>query len=165
VRATRGCAATAPLSFCNKGFPAMIKPEFATPDDALEYAAQLVEEMHFGDLRGIMAKKKRDREDAALRVDTIKKTRKEMAAHIRAFKDRPDLSLVTLLREAENLCGVGLDDSIILARGGWQLASKGWVKVTMTAECTTNQIPPPVHFEVRITDKGRTVLAEADAKR
>ena len=69
-----------------------------TQDQALEHCARMIEEGSFLDLQGIMARRKRDRENAQLRMEARIEMRKEMAEHLRAFIKRPDLDPVNVLR-------------------------------------------------------------------
>lgn len=136
----------------------MIKPDFSNYDDALEYAARLIEEISFADLGGIAARRKRDREDAALRVQTTKEVRAECARHIRAFIGRPDLSPVAKLREI-----AALDpekDHVWSVRDAWGLAKKGWLKIELRIVISDNTIPPTMSYRIVLTDRGRAKLAE-----
>lgn len=142
----------------------MIKPDFQSYEEALEFAAQLVEQMSIREIAGMWSKRKRDREDAALRGKTIRETKAEMAQLIRAFKDRPDLSPITKLREMANLDGAGDFDHALHLRDAWPLAAKGWVRVLVTVDCVGNSIPPQTRYRIEITDKGRNVLAADSAK-
>lgn len=136
----------------------MIKPDFATPDDALEFAAQLVEERSLLDLRGLMSRRKRDREDAQVRLSARDELRRELADLIRAFKDRPDLSPLTALKRIAEA-----DDRSheLHLRDAWQLAAKGWVRVLVNVDCTGNSIPPEARYRVEVTERGRRVLEGA----
>lgn len=125
-------------------------------DEVLEYAARLIEEISLGDIAGIGAKKKRAREDANLRAATIEKTRKECAAHIRAFKSRDDLTAVAVLRRIAELKGDRHEYELIDA---WPLAWKGWLRIDVTICASSNSIPPPTRYTITLTDKGRDVLA------
>ena len=140
----------------------MMKPDFQSYDEALEFAAQLVEQMSIREIAGIWSKRKRDREDAALRGETMRETKAEMARFIRAFKDRPDLSPITKLREMAELDGVGSFNQAVHLRDAWPLAAKGWVRVLVTVDCVGNSIPTEARYRIEITDKGRNMLAAAD---
>lgn len=135
--------------------------DFTDTDSVLEYAATLIEETSILDMGGIFAKRKRVREDAELRHETAKNVRKRCAEHIRAMKARPDLSpLITLRRLSEMK-----DDRHHAAylRDAWPLAWKGWVDIEATIKCNSNQIPPETEYRIRLTDKGRELLATEDA--
>ena len=136
----------------------METPEPLDRDAVLEYAAQLIEELSFVDLAGTMAKRKRTREDAELRVRTIGETRKECARHIRAFKSRSDLDATAVLRRIANLKPNQRHDIELV--DAWPLAWKGWLRIDVTICATTNQIPPPTEYKITLTDKGRAALAE-----
>lgn len=139
----------------------MIKPELASSDDALEFAAQLVEQMSVREIIGIYAKKKRVREDAALRGETIRETRKEMASLIRAFKDRPDLTPLTALKRIAALDADAYSHAAYL-RDAWQLATKGWVRIYVTINCTDNFVPPEAQYRIEVTDAGHLALLDGE---
>lgn len=135
----------------------MIQPDI---DDAtLEYAAQLVERGSFTDLAGIMAKRKRDREDAVLRMRSREEVRAEIAAHLRAMMSRPELSAVNVLRRISELGDREFDHAAML-HDAWPLAWKRWVKITALLNCASNQIPPETEYRISLTDRGREVLAK-----
>jgi hypothetical protein len=129
-------------------------------DETLEYAAMLIEEASFTDLRGIAAKRKRDREDAELRYKTIQETRQECASLIRAFKNRPELSPVSVLRDLSELSPDG--DHAPHLRDAWPLAWKGWVNIECRVICNSNWVPPESHYRIILTERGKAKLAEAD---
>lgn len=131
-------------------------PDSPDTDAVLEYAAQLCEEMMVEEVAGMGAKKKRVREDAALRSSAIRKTRQQCAAHIRAFKSRRDLDATAVLaRIAELKPGQRHDMELGSA---WPLAWKGWVKIECRVDMTGNSIPPGTEYTITLTDRGRKVL-------
>ncbi len=136
----------------------MTPPVGPGTDAVLEYAARLIEDMHFSDLAGIHAKRKRDREDAAVRVAAIEATRKECARHIRAFKARRDLDVETILKRIAALKPGRRHDAEL--REAWPLAWKGLVKIEATISVACNSVPPDTHYTISLTDKGRTLIAE-----
>lgn len=137
-----------------------IEQEFLNADDALEYAARLIEETDINDWAGIWAKRKRDREDAGLRFRTAKEVRARCAAHIRAMINRPDLNPVEILRDLADAKEGHLGHARHL-RDAWPLAWKGWVNIECTIKCNSNSIPPETSYCIVLTDKGREVLAAA----
>jgi hypothetical protein len=136
----------------------MIKPDFNDADDVLEYAARLIEDSSLLDLCGVMAKRKRDREDADLRFRTIQETRAEMARHIRAMKSRPDLDARNVLAKLAALPSDGRNHDMHL-RDAWPLAWKGWCNIKCTVICNSNCCPPETEYRIEITDYGREILA------
>ena len=134
----------------------MIQPEFTNADDVLEYAARLIEDASLLDLRGIMAKRKRDREDADLRFRTIQETRAEMARHIRAMKSRPDLDARSVLARLAALPASGRHDMEL--RDAWPLAWKGWLNIKCIVICNSNSVPPETEYRIELTDLGRGIL-------
>lgn len=136
----------------------MIKPDFNDADDVLEYAARLIEESSLLDLRGVMAKRKRDREDADLRFRVIQETRAEMARHIRAMKSRPDLDARNVLARIAALPPNPREHEMHL-RDAWPLAWKGWCTIKHSVICNSNCIPPETEYQIAITDAGREILA------
>lgn len=131
-------------------------------DETLEYAARLIEEISFMDLCGIFAKRKRAREDAALRLKTIKETRKECAAHIRAFKKRPELSPVSVLRDLAELSDDGSYANYL--SDAWPLAWKGWVNIECTIIANSNCMPPETRYRIVLTDEGKKILEEQSSR-
>jgi hypothetical protein len=141
----------------------MIAPEFADADSVLEYAAQVVERDSFADLAGIAARRKRDREDAALRRQTREETREECAESIRACKSRRDRDAVAVLRDLAELPRDRCQHGIRLL-DAWPLAWKGWLNINCTIQCNSNSVPPETDYWIEITDAGRAVLAKAAAR-
>lgn len=139
----------------------MLMQDFKTADDALEYAARLIEETDLSDMAGIWAKRKRDREDAALRLKAAEETRRRCAEHIRAMKKRPDLSPVATLRDIAE-AKEGHRGHAMLLKDAWPLAWMGWVDIECTMKCNSNCVPPESSYRVTLTDKGLAVLANAD---
>lgn len=133
-------------------------PDFSDADAVLEYAAQLCEEMFVEEISGLAARKRRVREDASLRSNTIKETRLRCAAHIRAFKSRHDLDASAVLRRFADLSDD--HDHVAHLRDAWPLAWKGWCGIECRIICSDNSIPPRTQYRIRLTDKGRAVLHE-----
>lgn len=127
-------------------------------DETLEYAARLIEEASFADLCGIAAKKKRDREDAALRFKTTHETRKRCADLIRAFKHRPDLHPLTILRQIASLSEADRHDAYLT--DAWPLAWKGWLNIECTTVCNSNCLPQESHYRIVLTEEGHKQLAD-----
>lgn len=133
----------------------MIQPDHI--DDAtLEYAARLVEGPSFADLRVVMARKKRAREDADLRYQARLELKAEIAAHLRAMKHRRDLDAMTVLARLAELSPDDRHD--IHLRDAWPLAWKGWLRIDVTVCCTSNSIPPEARYQISLTEKGRAIL-------
>lgn len=122
-------------------------------DEILEYAALMVEESSLLDLRGIMAKRKRDREDAALRMAAREELRKEIAERIRYSKNsrKGDAMAVLAALPDDYRHDMHLTDA-------WPLAWKGWVDIEMTVTTNSNSVPPEAQYRIRLTDKGRAIL-------
>lgn len=129
-------------------------------DAVLEFAAQLCEQMMADEIAGVWSKKKRVREDAALRGEAMKDARLKCAATIRAFKSRPDLDPVNVLRR---LAERGSRPATIDLRDAWPLAWKGWLDINVTVCCTSRSLPPEAGYTITITEKGRMVLDGAMA--
>jgi hypothetical protein len=127
-------------------------------DETLEFAAKLIEDASFIDLRGIAASRKREREDAELRFKAIQETRQECAKLIRAFKNRPELSPLSVLRDLAELSPD--HDHASHLRDAWPLAWKGWVNIECTVICNSNWVPPESRYRIVLTDMGRKKLAE-----
>jgi len=136
----------------------MKPPECECLDEALEFAARLIEEANFGDVLGIAAKKKRAREDANLRMEARLEMKRECARTIRAFKGRRDLDAVEILRriadDAEKTGQAGIN--LIEA---WPLAWKGWLDIHCKVKCNSNCLPPETIYTIELTERGRAMLA------
>lgn len=131
--------------------------EDATRDAVLEWAARLVEAPSASDWSGIAARRKRDREDAALRRDAARDARAECATLLRAFIGRPELSVCAVLEQiAELKPDVNHAMTLVAA---WPLAWKGLVEIECSTKCNSNQIPPPTRYRITLTDKGHAMLA------
>ena len=128
----------------------------------LEWALELIEKPSPLDFIGTGSRRKRDREDAALRMRVREEQRGEIAARIRrvaasgAF-DPADL-LLRIARQIER----GESGAVLLPRA-WPLAWRGWLTITAQIHCASNSLPPLAEYRVEITDRGREVLAAADA--
>lgn len=131
----------------------------ATRDDVLEWVARELEEGSFLDLRGIMSKRKRDREDANLRCDARVEMRREFAAHLRAMTGRDDLSAISVLRRIYELSPDA--DHVAELQHAWPLAWKGWLTIECILTTNSNWIPPQTRYRIVLTESGRAVLAEA----
>lgn len=135
--------------------------DFQSHDEVLEYAARLIEDTDISDLRGVWAKRKRDREDAALRLKTAEDVRRRCASEIRAMKNRPDLGPIETLRRmstaADGHCG-----HAAYLREAWPLAWKGWVEIECFITTARTSIPPETRYRITLTDKGREILADAE---
>lgn len=141
----------------------MIQQDFESADEILEYAAKLIEETDFSDLAGVLAKKKRDREDAELRLKTSGDVRRRCAAHIRAMKARPDMGPVGTLRRLADLPSDNYMGHVMHLRDAWPLAWKGWLDIQCIIKTNSNGVPPETEYRIVITDRGRDVLRENDS--
>lgn len=134
----------------------MDKPVLTTADEAMEYAARLIEDVSLTDLRGTMAKRKRDREDALLRLETRKELRSELAAHIRAFINRPDLEPKAILQRIKDG-----DRAEWLMADAWPLAWKGLCQIEAHIVCNSNSVPPETSYTIKLTERGEAMLAQS----
>jgi hypothetical protein len=139
----------------------MIQQDFESADEILEYAAKLIEDTDLSDLAGVWAKKKRNREDAELRLRTAEDVRKRCASHIRAMKKRPELGPVGTLRELAGLSNDSYMGHVMHLRDAWPLAWKGWVNIECILKTNSNGVPPETEYRIVLTDKGRDILAAA----
>jgi hypothetical protein len=136
----------------------MIEQDFKSKDDILEYAARLIEDTDISDMRGIMSRRKRDREDSELRMLTSAEVRQRCASQIRAMKERPDLTPEATLRDIAENEG-GYQGHAMILRDAWPLAWKGWVNIECRIRCNSNCVPPETEYWITLTDRGRKVLA------
>lgn len=134
------------------GYPA---PD-AGRDAVLEWVAKWIEDRSLTDFRGVMARKKRDREDAELRCTTRAELRDEMARSVRAMIGREDLGPTAILeRIRDTKDGIG---HVVLLRDAWPLAWQGLVAIECRVMCNDNTIPPRAEYRVTLTEKGREML-------
>lgn len=125
-----------------------------TPDDIIEMIAADLESPNFGDMCGLLAKRKKDRENANLRFEVRNDQRKEIARLIRTYKSGSGNSYISRLERIEgDAFAWGPDVSAALAAGHAVLK--------ISVELTTHIENCGPKFEVRLTDKGRQVLHEA----
>lgn len=122
----------------------------------LEWAARKIEDPDFLDMGGTGAKKKRTREDAELRMATRIALKKELAALLRAFKNRDDLAPRAILRE---ILEAPAGRMALLVRDAWPLAWKGLVDIRVSMEITQRSIPQRADYIITLTDKGRALLS------
>jgi hypothetical protein len=128
----------------------------ALDDATLEWAAREIERGDLSDLRGVMAPKKRAREDAALRRLARKDLRKELAAFLRAFKSRDDLSPRSVLRR---IAEADEKSHIAMLTDAWPLAWDQLVNITAQLSLADNCVPPEIAYRIEITEKGHALLA------
>lgn len=123
-------------------------------DRVLEAVAVELEGLNLLDIMGVAAKKKRAREDAAVRMKAREEQRQELIRHLRAMKNRPDLGVDSILKEIhERKTPPGGD--VLLLRDAWPLAWKGLVDIECYITCTGGFIPPETRYRVTLTNKGR----------
>lgn len=142
--------------------PASI-PSAEDRDAILLEVAGWVEESDLRDLQGVWAKRKRDREDAALRLETSKAVRSRLASMIRGRMENKVgdalefLSDVKAGRYERMLTGHTLREAIALA-------NKGLLKVTVETQIAgpwNNTIGGNTEYHIQVTEKGEVVLASA----
>lgn len=134
-------------------------PEDAGRDVVLEWAARKIEGGSLGDLRGIAAKRKRDRDAALKRIEIAKEVRAEAASLLRAFIGRDDLSIRSILAEISGLDSDKKHDRLLT--DAWPLAWKGLVDIECRIQCNSNQTPNPTSYRITLTEKGRAMIADA----
>jgi hypothetical protein len=131
-------------------------------DDAtLEFAARfIVESTSISEDFPRRLKRKRDREDLALKLKTMAELRESLAAKLPEVKKRDNVSPTQILRGIADDIGSShyLGDVIHLV-DAWPLAWRGWLTIESRIKCNSNSIPPRVSYHIELTDKGREVLA------
>ena len=135
----------------------MMTPELrAFRDQVLEEAALSAERVSLEDLQGVLARRKRDREDANLRYETAKKVRAEFAQRLRNMKSAPNLNPLVILQQISE--APEEQHTIYLTRA-WPLAWKGWVNIYAVLKTNDNCLPPETTYRIVLTDEGREALA------
>lgn len=128
-------------------------PADATRDAVLAWVARELEQGNFLDLRGIASRRKRDREDADLRMRARQEMRREFADYIRAMAGREDLEPAALLRQIAALSPTGNHAAHLI--DAWPLAWSGWVVIECILKASSNWIPPEQHYRITLTTEGR----------
>lgn len=124
-------------------------------DNLIEQIACAVERTSLLDLRGSMASKKGDREDAAIRRQARDEQKEEIAGLIRSFKSDGGNSLLTLLSRINEEGDRHGSRTLVSA---WPLTWLGLCDVTMTMKLNQNSLPPEVGFSIHLTEKGKARL-------
>lgn len=130
-----------------------------TPDDeTLEYAARLIEETDFSDLRGCMADTKAGQLEFELRYEAREETRRSAARLIRAMQSRADLDARAILKRIVDDIAESKPPQAMYLIDAWPLAWNGWLNIECHLKCNSNSVPPSPDFTISLTDKGRAVL-------
>lgn len=123
-------------------------------DDVLEEIAARLERPDLIDMRGILAKRKRDREDARLRMEARQEQRREIAKWIRSFKSEGGNSYVAALENIQdNKFAWGPDVAAALANRHATLS--------VAVHLSTHLENSAVEYTVTLTDAGRALVASA----
>jgi hypothetical protein len=126
-------------------------------DELIELIARGVEERSLLDLRGVMAKRKRDREDAQLRLDARHEQRAELGRFIRAFKSGEGRDPTTQLRRIKD------GERIWMLRDVADLVDMGLISLSVTVDLTYGSISGQVEYAARLTKDGEEAIAEREA--
>lgn len=123
-------------------------------DLVIEKIAADLEEPNFLDVRGIAAKRKRDREDADLRMQTRQEQRRELAGWVRSFKTEGGNRFMRFLEEVEE------GGNHHFAWGPEVATALACCFVTMTVEfdLSTHLANCTPRFRFALTDEGRARL-------
>lgn len=135
----------------------------ADRDAILLEVAGWIEEGDFIALAGIMGKRKRIREDAALRIETSKDVRRRMADMIRGRMQNKVGQPEEFIRDVK----AGRYDKMYTAfdvRAAIALADKGFLKVEVVSQIAgpwNNTVGGQTAYRFSVTDKGEALLAQA----
>jgi hypothetical protein len=124
-------------------------------DEILEEAAQQIGAGSLLDYRGVMGRRKRDREDAKLRSKTIEECRVSFAAEIRRMKGNVRGDPKTIL---EDIRDAPEGQHTLLLTDAWPLAWLGLLDIYSTTKVTGNSVPPQTLYRIEITEKGHALL-------
>ena len=128
-------------------------------DDILEQIASDMERKTFTDLRGIMGRRKRDREDADLRMQARQEQRRELADWVRSFKaGRGNSYPVKLERILDNPFARGADVAAALVMGHAELT----ISFAFGLGTHTANVRPV--FRITLTEDGLAVLEQNKTK-
>lgn len=109
-------------------------------------------------------RRRREREDAALRADVVRETRRRCAIEIRRLKAdwRSDPVEVLRVIAADIATSAPHDFSLMRA---WPLAWQGLLVIEAVTTVVGNTVPPPTtEWRITITDAGRELMAKAPSK-
>jgi hypothetical protein len=124
-------------------------------DRLFEKAALEVERFDLDEVMGLMARRKRAREDSLLRSRTIRETRAKCAAEIRALKSNRRSDPVQILERVKE---AGTERHEFILTEAWPLVWDGLLDVECTIKCNSNSIPPQTRFRIVLTEKGQAML-------
>lgn len=127
----------------------------------IEEVAQWIEEASFLDLRGILSRRKRDREDAEVRRKARDELRAEIADMVRGRAGNGVGDPVATLKRLMETDGRWIGSE--LRSEGWPLVFKGWIDVTVITHISENSLPARSEFRITLTDEGKKALADAQA--
>lgn len=122
-------------------------------DELIEQIACGIEAGSFSDIMGTVAKKKRAREDAGLRFQTRKAQQGEIAQYVRSFKAGHGNDPLAVLEEIAD----GQRAELLL-HDAWPLAWRGLCDISVTILTTTNSLPPPTSYHIKLTERGEAML-------
>ncbi len=121
----------------------------------VEIIAKGVEEGSILDLRGILSKRKRDREDADLRMKVREEQRQELGRFIRAFKRGEGRDPISELGKIAAAGGSRKYERFIDID---TLLAPGWITIDIVTRVSDNSIPARSEFIATLTKRGRAVL-------
>jgi hypothetical protein len=133
-------------------------------DAILMEVAGWIEEGDISSLPGILNKRKRVREDAALRIQTSKEVRARMARMIRGRMENKVGDPVDFLKDVQagdhdrHYTGFTLRQAIALADRGLLTV----VAMTQVAGPWNNTVGGKTEYQIRLTEKGEKFIADAD---
>lgn len=127
-------------------------------DALLERIASELEQPNFGDMHGVLSKRKRDREDAELRGQARLEQRRELAGWVRSFKTGEGNDPLRFVRS------VASGDAEQYEWGPEVAAALAARLVTMTVEMdlNTHLRNCPARFRFALTKDGDEFLAKQD---
>lgn len=129
-------------------------------DTIIEQIACELDEPSFLDLRGIIAKRKRDREDADLRMRTRQEQRRELASWVRSFKSDKGNSPLRFLESVRD----GKADQYSWGPEVVAAILGQLVTVTLEMEMSSHLPNCERRYRFSITDKGMGMLGSPAEK-
>lgn len=131
-------------------------------DAALLAAAKLIEEGHFSDLRGVMARKKRDREDAQLRLKTMKEVREGLSTSVlslmRDKQTTPKQMLTELVKFSKIMTANCVRKAMYLADAGYLTL---YVKIQVAGDWS-NVVGGTQVYTFDLSEKGKALLEDSE---
>lgn len=137
-------------------------------DAILDEIATWLEEPDIIEMSGTWIKRKRDREDARLRIETSRDVRRRLADMVRGRKENKFGDPLKFLKSIESMEGKVYEWATSNdLREAFSLADKGLLLISARLQLAgpwSNCVPPKTEYVIELTDKGRDQITASKAK-